>query len=111
MAKATKQVKGNLQFDLEDLLGLKDTTIDVEVDLTQDLLYVMEHGIDKYNESIQKHEEEKRKFVRMFKECYDELCMFMEMDPKRRVPISCYTCQRGMDLRDQYGKYTPKKHK
>ena len=34
----------------------------------------------------------------------DELCIFMEKDPKQRVAISCFTCIKGMDLSKQYGK-------
>ena len=46
-------------------------------------------------------------FIQLFKECFDELCLFMEKDSLHRVPISCYTCIKGMDLSKQYGK--PKK--
>lgn len=91
--------------DILDLLGLTDKTIKLE--LTKDLEYVIENGIDDYLKREQEHEEKKKKFIQLFKECFDELCLFMEKDSLRRVPISCYTCIKGMDLSKQYGK--PKK--
>lgn len=91
--------------DILDLLGLTDKTIKLE--LTKDLEYVIENGIDDYLKREQEHEEKKNEFIQLFKECFDELCLFMEKDSLRRVPISCYTCIKGMDLSKQYGK--PKK--
>lgn len=91
--------------DILDLLGLTDKTIKLE--LTKDLEYVIENGIDDYLKREQEHEEKKKEFIQLFKECFDELCLFMEKDSLRRVPISCYTCIKGMDLSKQYGK--PKK--
>lgn len=88
--------------DLLELLGLTDRTIELE--LTKDINNVIENGIEKYLEEQRKKEEEKQKFIRLFKECYDELCLFMEKDPEHKVAISCYTCLKGMDLSKQYGK-------
>lgn len=99
-----KNKKINIELDIEDLLGLKEPNKD---SLEYDLNFIIENGIDKYIENNQKHEEEKRKFIELFKECFDELCLFMEKDSLHRVPISCYTCLKGMDLSKQYGR--PKK--
>ncbi|MDY5852878.1 MAG: hypothetical protein SPK28_01440 [Bacilli bacterium] len=99
-----KNKKINIELDIEDLLGLKEPNKD---SLEYDLNFIIENGIDKYIENQQKHEEEKRKFIELFKECFDELCVFMEKDSLHRVPISCYTCLKGMDLSKQYGR--PKK--
>lgn len=99
-----KNKKINIELDIEDLLGLKEPNKD---SLEYDLNFIIENGIDKYIENNQKHEEEKRKFIELFKECFDELCLFMEKDSLHRVPISCYTCLKGMDLSKKYGK--PKK--
>ena len=88
-----------------DLLGLTDKEITLE--LSKDLNYVIENGIDNYLQKLQEHENKKQEFINMFKECFDELCLFMEKDSLHRVPISCYTCLKGMDLSKQYGK--PKK--
>lgn len=91
--------------DILDLLGLTDKTIKLE--LTKDLEYVIENGIDDYLKREQEHEEKKKEFIQLFKKCFDELCLFMEKDSLHRVPILCYTCIKGMDLSKQYGK--PKK--
>lgn len=99
-----KNKKINIELDIDDLLNLKEPNKD---SLEYDLNFILENGIDKYIENQQKHEEEKRKFIELFKECFDELCLFMEKDSLHRVPISCYTCLKGIDLSKQYGK--PKK--
>ena len=75
--------KITFDVELEDLLGLKEPN---------------------KNTQQEEHESKKREFIELFKECFDELCIFMEKDDKRRVPISCFTCIKGMDLRDKYGK-------
>lgn len=99
-----KNNKINIELDIEDLLGLTEPKKDT---LEYDLNFILNNGIEKYIEKEQKHEEEKRKFIELFKECFDELCLFMEKDSLHRVPISCYTCLKGMDLSKKYGK--PKK--
>lgn len=99
-----KNKKINIELDIEDLIGLKKTSKD---SLEYDLNFILENGIDKYIENNQKHEEEKRKFIELFKECYDDLCVFMEKDPRQRIAVNCFTCIKGMDLSKQYGK--PKK--
>lgn len=88
--------------DLLELLGLTDRTIELE--LTKDINNVIENGIESYLEELRKKEEEKQKFISLFKECFDDLCSFMEKDPQRRISVNCYTCIKGMDLRDQYMK-------
>lgn len=89
--------------EIIDLLGLTDRTIQVGVSIEDDLQYLIENGIEKYNEELQKREEMKKLFVSLYKECFDDLCLFMERDSKHRVPISCYTCLKGMDLSKEYG--------
>ena len=96
-----KNKKINIELDIEDLLGLKEPSKD---SLEYDLNFIIENGMDKYLEIQQEHENKKREFIEMFKECFDELCLFMEKDSLHRVPISCYTCIKGMDLSKQYGK-------
>ena len=96
-----KNNKISIDLDIEDLLGLKEPS---KNSLEYDLNFIIENGIDEYIKQQQEHENKKREFIELFKECFDELCFFMEKDDKRRVPISCFTCIKGMDLRDQYGK-------
>lgn len=99
-----KNNKINIELDIEDLLGLTEPK---KGTLEYDLNFILDNGIEKYIEKEQKQEEEKRKFIELFKECYDELCIFMERDPRQRIAVNCYTCIRGMDLSKKYGK--PKK--
>ena len=87
--------------ELLEWFGLSDK--EIHIALEDDIKGVM----DKYYDEHQEHEKKKKEFIQLFKECFDELCLFMEKDSLRRVPISCYTCVRGMDLSKQYGK--PKK--
>lgn len=96
--------KVSIDLDIEDLLNLKEPNKNT---LEYDLNFILDNGIDKYIEAQQQHEDERRKFMELFKECFDELCEYMEQDPKRRVSVNCFSCVKGMDLRDKYGK--PKK--
>ena len=96
--------KVSIDLDIEDLLNLTEPNKD---SLEYDLNFIIENGIDKYIENQQKHEDEKRKFIELFKECFDDLCVFMEKDPQQRIAVNCFTCIKGMDLSKQYGK--PKK--
>ena len=96
-----KDKRISIDLDIEDLLGLTEPN---KNSLEYDLNFIIENGIDEYIKQQQKKKNKKREFIELFKECFDELCVFMEKDDKRRVPISCFTCIKGMDLRDQYGK-------
>ena len=87
--------------DILNMLGINDRTI--RFTLEEDILNTMGDFVRDNEE----HQAKKREFVSLFKECFDELCFFMEKDPEHKVAISCYTCIRGMDLSKQYGK--PKK--
>lgn len=93
--------------DILDLLGLTDRTIKVGVTIDDDLQYMLENGIDKYYEELDKYNKRKQEFIEMFKECYDDIVKFIELDPRKRIAVDCYTCLKGMDLSKQYGK--PKK--
>ena len=93
--------KVSIDLDIDDLLGLTEPKKNT---LEYDLNFIIANGIDEYIKQQQEHENKKREFIELFKECFDELCVFMEKDDKRRVPISCFTCIKGMDLREQYGK-------
>ena len=99
-----KNNKVSIDLDIEDLLGLKDTNKNT---LDYDLNFIINNGMEEYIKQQEKHELKKKEFIDLFKECYDELCEFMEKDPEHKVPISCFTCIKGMDLSKQYGK--PKK--
>ena len=96
-----KNKKVNIELDLEDLLGLKEPSKD---SLEYDLNFIIENGMDKYLEVQQEHENKKREFIELFKECYSDIVKIMELDPHKRVAVNCFTCIKGMDLSKQYGK-------
>ena len=94
-----KNKKINIELDIDDLLNLKEPNKD---SLEYDLNFIIENGIEKYIEKEQKHEEEKRKFIELFKECYDELCVFMEKDPRGRIAVNFEVCHYGEFLYNRW---------
>ena len=96
-----KNNKISIDLDIEDLLGLKEPS---KNSLEYDLNFILNNGIDEYIKMQEDHNKRKQEFMELFKECFDEICFYMEKDPKRRVSVNCFTCVKGMDLRDQYGK-------
>ena len=96
--------KIQVEIDITDISGLNEPKKNT---LEYDLNYVMENGVDKYVNELNKHEEEKRWFLSLFRECYDDIVKIVEFDTQKRIPVNCYTCLKGMDLSKQYGK--PKK--
>lgn len=77
-----KDKRISIDLDIEDLLGLTEPN---KNSLEYDLNFIIENGIDEYIKQQQEHENKKREFIELFKECFDELCVFMEKDDKRRV--------------------------
>ena len=101
-----KDKKISIDLDIEDLLGLSEPKKNT---LEYDLNFIINNGIENYNKMLEEHNNKKKEFIELFKECFDEICVYMEKDLQRRVSVNCFTCIKGMDLRDQYGK--PKKSK
>lgn len=89
--------------ELLKMFGLYDRS--VKLTLEEDINKTMNDFVRESKE----HEEKKKEFISLFKECFDDLCIFMEQDPEHKVPISCFSCAKGMDLSKQYGKPKPKK--
>ncbi len=92
--------------EMNDLLkwfGLSDKNITIT--LEDEILNTM----NKYYNEQQKYEEKKKEFIRLFKECYDDIVKIIELDNQQRIAVNCFTCIKGMDLSKQYGK--PKKKK
>ena len=96
-----KDKKISIDLDLEELLGLSEPKKNT---LEHDLNFIINNGENEYLKKLEEHETKKKEFMELFKECFDEICFYMETDPKRRVSVNCFTCVKGMDLRDQYGK-------
>ena len=96
-----KDKKISIDLDIEDLLGLTEPK---KNSLEYDLNFILENGIDDFIKKQEEHENKKREFIELFKECYSDIVKIMEFDPHKRVPVNCYTCIKGMDLSKQYGK-------
>ena len=95
-----KDKKINIELDIEDLLGLTEPKKNT---LEYDLNFILNNGMEEYLKQQQEQENKKQEFIELFKLCFDELCGYMEKDPLRRVSINCFTCVKGMELRDKYG--------
>ena len=106
--------------ELLKVLGL-DKKMSLEIDLIKtmtykpdknslehDLLKIMEKDGDQYLKQLKEEENKRKEFVKLFKECYDDIVNVVRQDKQKRIPVECYTCVRGMDLSKQYGKPKPK---
>lgn len=98
-----KNNKISIDLDIEDLLGLKEDKNSLEYDLN----FIINNGMEEYLKQQQEREEKKKEFIRLFKECYNDIIKIMEFDSHKRVAVNCYICIKSMDLSKQYGK--PKK--
>lgn len=87
--------------ELLKMLGLYDRTITLT--LEDEILDTM----NKFHKDNLEHEKQKKEFLALFKECFDDVVKIIEIDPHKRIAVDCFTCVRGMDLSKQYGK--PKK--
>ena len=87
--------------ELLEWFGFNDKQINIT--LEDDLLGIM----DKYYNEQMEYEEKKKEFIKLFKDCYNDIVRIIEFDPQKRIAVNCFTCIKGMDLSKQYGK--PKK--
>lgn len=92
---------------LEDLLGLKDTTLTVNMGVEEDLLKTMN---DFVRES-QEYEEKKREFVKLFKDCYYDIVKVIQYDPNQFIAVNCAGCRYANKVDLGYGKATTKRSK
>lgn len=84
--------------ELLDWFGLTDKKINIT--LEDDIKRI----IDKYYDEYLEHEQKKKEFISLFKECYNDIVKIIEFDPHKRIAVNCFTCLKGMDLSKQYGK-------
>lgn len=92
--------------EIIDLLGLTDKKINVGITLEDDLQYVIDNGIEKYLQKQQEHENKKKEFMEMFRECFQEIVHEFEKDPKQQIAVNCLGCRCGgrVDLSHSYAK-------
>lgn len=87
--------------ELLKMFGLYDRTVNLT--LEEDINKTMNDFVRESKE----HEEKKKEFIKMFKECFDDIVEIIALDG--RIAVECFTCAKGMDLSKQYGKPKPKK--
>ena len=87
--------------ELLKMFGLYDRS--VKLTLEEDINKTMNDFVRESKE----YEEKKKEFIKMFKECYDDIVKIIELDG--RIAVECFTCIRGMDLSKKYGKHSKEK--
>ena len=92
--------KMSLEIDLINTMTYKPDKNSLE----HDLLKIMGKDGDQYLKQLKEEEQKRKEFVKLFKECYDDIVKIIENDTKKRIAVNCYTCIRGMDLSKQYGR-------
>lgn len=97
-----KSKKVSIDLDIADLLGLKDNKQSLEYDIE----FILENGISEYLKTQQEHEDKKKEFISLFKECFQEIITIIEKDPRQQIAVNCKGCRYGgrIDLSHQYGK-------
>lgn len=101
----------NNNFDIEDLLGLKDKTITIDLDVKPKkgtLEYDIYKGLGKSAEDYirEKAEEsaKKEEFMRLFRACFKEIIEEFQYDPMQRIAVNCAGCKFANRVDLGYGK-------
>lgn len=94
-----KNNKVSIDLDIEDLLGLSEPKKNT---LEYDLNFIINNGMEEYIKQQEGQKQKDKEFVELLKRNYNEIVKFIEFDG--RIAVNCFTCIKGMDLRDQYGK-------
>ena len=91
--------KVSIDLDIEDLLGLTEPKKNT---LEYDLNFIIENSIEDYIKQQENERQKDKEFVEMFKQNYNEIVKFIELDG--RIEVECFTCIKEMDLSKKYGK-------
>lgn len=65
-----KDKKISIDLDIEDLLGLTEPN---KNSLEYDLNFILDNGIENYNKMLEEHENKRKEFIKLFRECFDEI--------------------------------------
>ena len=65
-----KDKKISIDLDIEDLLGLTEPN---KNSLEYDLNFILDNGIENYNKMLEEHENKRKEFMQLFRECFDEI--------------------------------------
>lgn len=96
-----KDKKISIDLDIEDLLGLKEPNKNT---LEYDLNFIFENGIESYNKMVEEHENKKREFMELFRECFNEIINEFQNDPKQQIAVNCAGCRYSNRVQLGYGK-------
>lgn len=106
-------------FDLEDLLGLKDKTIQVELGvkppqkgtLEYDMWKLFQDGTDtnEYLKKMNNERAEEEEFMRLFKRCFPQIIQVFQNDPAQHIAVNCAGCRYSNRVELGYGKATTKR--
>lgn len=103
-----KNNKISIDLDIEDLLGLTEPKKNT---LEYDLNYIFENGIESYNKMQQEHENKKKEFMELFRECFNEIIKEFRDDPKQQIAVNCAGCRYSNRVELNYGKAITKRNK
>lgn len=81
--------KVSIDLDIEDLLGLTEPKKNT---LEYDLNFILENGIEKYNQMQEEHE------------CFQEIIHEFQVDPRQQIAVNCAGCRYSNRVELGYGK-------
>ena len=100
-----KNNKISIDLDIEDLLGLKENKNTLEYDLQ----FILENGMEDYLNQQQEHENKKKEFMDLFRECFQEIIREFQNDPRQQIAVNCAGCRYSNKVDLGYGKTTRSK--
>ena len=103
-----KDKKINIDLDIEDLLGLTEPN---KNSLEYDLNFIIDNGIENYNKMLEEHENKRKEFMQLFRECFDEIIWEFQKDHKQQIAVNCVGCRYSNRVELGYGKATTKRTK
>ena len=81
-----KDKKISIDLDIEDLLGLTEPN---KNSLEYDLNFIIDNGIENYNKMLEEHENKRKEFMQLFRECFDEIIWKFQKGPKQQIKVNC----------------------
>ena len=100
--------KVSIDLDIEDLLGLSEPKKNT---LEYDLNFILDNGMDEYLKRQQEHENKKKEFMDLFRECFSEIIHEFQVDPKQQIAVNCAGCRYSNRTELGYGKHITKRNK
>ena len=100
--------KVSIDLDIEELLGLSEPKKNT---LEYDLNFILENGIEKYNQMQEEHENKKKEFMQLFRECFQEIIHEFQVDLRQQIAVNCSGCRYANRIELGYGKPITKRSK